>query len=289
MISAARPGWNALLALVMSVIGSWLLASQNAAAAEYTLAVVPQRTPAITHRNWSPFLERMARDTGHRYLLRVYRTFEEFESDLSNGIPDLVYMNPYHQLRAHRSQGYRPLVRDDSTTLSGVLVVPRESPVKTVQDLDGQVIGFPDPNAFAASLYMRALLREKEKIRFTPQYFTTHGNVYRHVITGDIAAGGGVNTTLAGDRPETRAALRVVYVTPGTAPHPLSAHPRVRAQDREKITVAMLRLRDDDEGQRLLRAISMSNPKRADFTRDYAPLEKLNLHRYQVTTKLPAR
>jgi len=234
-------------------------------------------------------LERLARDTGHHYLLRVYRTFEEFESELSNGVPDLVYMNPYHQLRAHRSQGYRPLLRDGSTTLSGVLVVPRDSPVNSVQDLDGQVIGFPDPNAFAASLYMRALLREKVKIRFTPQYFTTHGNVYRHVITGDVAAGAGVNTTLAGDRPETRAALRVLYVTPGTAPHPLSAHPRVRAEDRETITTALLHLRDDDEGQRLLRAISMPSPIRADFARDYAPLEKLNLRRYQVTTKLPAR
>ena len=270
-------------------MGAWRFFCQTAVAAEFSLAVVPQRTPAITHRNWSPFLERMTRDTGHRYLLRVYRTFEEFESDLSNGIPDLVYMNPYHQLRAHRSQGYRPLVRDDSTTLSGVLVVPRDSPVKSVHDLDGQVIGFPDPNAFAASLYMRALLREKEHIRFTPQYFTTHGNVYRHVIAGDVAAGGGVNTTLAGDRAEIRAALRVLYVTPGTAPHPLSAHPRVHARDREKISAAVLRLHDDEEGQRVLRSISMPNPKRANFARDYAPLEKLNLHRYQVTTKLPAR
>jgi phosphonate transport system substrate-binding protein len=167
-----------------------------------------------------------------------------------------------------------------------VLVVPHDSPVKSVRDLHGQELGFPDPNAFAASLYLRALLTEKERIRFVPRFYASHGNVYRHVIVGDVAGGGGVNATLARERPETRASLRVLYETPGTAPHPLSAHPRVPAAAREALVQAILRLGETEDGRAILDKTQMPNPVRADHERDYLPLEGLQLHRYTVVTGL---
>ena len=265
------------------------LASPSVQAREYLLAVVPQLSPSATYRGWSPFAERLGGETGITLHVRVYRTFEEFEADLANGVPDLVYLNPYHEIRAHQTQGYIPLVRDGSYRLSGVLVVRHDSPLQSVRDLNGQAIGFPDANAFAASLYMRALLQAKEKIRFTSRYYTTHGNVYRHVIVGDVAAGAGVNATLTAERAETRSELRVLYQTPGTAPHPLSAHPRVPEKDRAALIAAILRMTKDADGAQLLKAIQMPQPVRADYARDYAPLEKLQLQKYTVPTKLRAR
>ena len=266
----------------------WLAVS-TVQAREYLLAVVPQLSPSATYRGWSPFAERVGREAGITLRIRVYRTFDEFEADLANGLPDLVYLNPYQEIRAHRTQGYIPLVRDGSYRLSGVLVVRQDSPLQSVRDLNGQTVGFPDANAFAASLYMRALLQEKEKIHFTSRYYTTHGNVYRHVIVGDVAAGGGANTTLAAERPETRHELRVLYQTPGIAPHPLSAHPRVPGRDREAITAAILRILKDADGARLLKAIQMPEPVRADYARDYAPLEKWQLQKFIVSTRPHSR
>lgn len=253
------------------------------------LAVIPQYVPEVAHRNWAPFTKRLGQETGHTIQLRVYRTFDEFETDFLNGVPELVYLNPYHQLVAHRIQKYLPLVRDGSTLLAGVLVVARDSPIKSVRDLNGRSIGFPDPNAFAASLHIRALLAEKEKIRFTPRFYSTHANVYRHVIVGDVAAGGGVNNTLIRERPETRDALRVIYEAPGTAPHPLSAHPRIPLNQREALTQAILRIGQSADGQALLKNIQIPKPVRADHARDYLPLEKLHLQRYSIVTDLPTQ
>lgn len=253
------------------------------------LAVIPQYVPEVAHRNWAPFAKRLGQETGHAIQLRVYRTFDEFETDFLNGVPDLVYLNPYHQLVAHRVQKYLPLVRDNSTLLAGVLVVARDSPIKSVRDLNGRSIGFPDPNAFAASLYIRALLAEKEKIRFTSRFYTTHANVYRHVIVGDVAAGGGVNYTLMRERPETRDALRVIYQAPGTPPHPLSAHPRIPLNQREALAQAILRIGQSADGQALLKNIQIPKPVRADHARDYLPLEKLRLQRYSIVTDLPTQ
>jgi phosphonate transport system substrate-binding protein len=273
-----RRRWWLVLALA--------LGTEATLAATFTLAVVPQHAPEITHREWAPFARRLGRETGHTIQLRVYRTFDEFETDFLNGVPELIYLNPYHQLTAHKAQRYLPLVRDGSMPLTGVLVVPRDSPVKSVRDLNGMELGFPDPNAFAASLYLRALLAEKERIRFIPRFYTSHGNVYRHVIVGDVAAGGGVNTTLAREHPATRAALRVLYETPGVAPHPLSVHPRMPPADREALIQAILRLGRSEDGRALLRKIQIPKPVRANFERDYVPLEKLRLHRYTVVTGL---
>lgn len=260
-----------------------------AQAREYLLAIVPQQSPTATYRGWSPFAERLGREIGATVRVRVYRSFDDFEADLAHGVPDLVYLSPYHQIQARQAQGYVPLLRDGSYQLSGVLVVRQDSPVRSVRDLNGQRIGFPDPNAFAASLYLRALLQEKEKIRFTPKYYMTHGNVYRHVIVGDAAAGGGVNATLAAERAETRNELRVLYQTPGTAPHPLSAHPRVPDKEREAIIAAILRMQNDTNGRQLLRAIQIPKPVRADYARDYAPLEKWQLQKFAVQSKLRPR
>lgn len=272
-----------LVLLVLSLGGI----SQPVTAAELLLAVVPQLPPAITHRQWRPLVEQLARDTGESIRLRVYRSYDEFENDLNSGRPDLVYLNPYHQVVARHAQGYIPLVRDGSRMLIGVLVVRNDSPYRSIKDLNGRDIAFPDPNAFAASLYMRALLHEREHIRFQTRYLAGHGNVYRHTILGEVAAGGGVNVTLARERPQTRNELRVIYETPGVAPHPLSAHPRVNEHLRTALTAAMLKLAGSESGRRILAGIEMPSPVRADYARDYAPLERLNLHRY--TTLTPAR
>ncbi len=264
-----------------------LLAVPQLAGAAAVLAVVPRASPATLHNQWAPFAERVARDSGVALELRVYRNFPEFESELVRGLPDLVYLNPYQLLEAHHNQGYQPLVRDSAHPLTGILVVARDSPVKSLRDLRDKDIAFPHPNAFGASLYLRALLQEKEGLRFRAHYLNTHANVYRHVILGRAAAGGGVNRTLERDHPETRAELRVLYETPPTPAHPLSAHPRLPPAQREAVIRAILQMQDDPEGQALLQRIDLSKPVRSSYVRDYQPLENLNLRKYYIRTSLP--
>jgi len=259
-----------------------LTASCLTQATNYTLAVVPQAAATEIYRRWAPFTEQLQHVIGQQLQLRVYRTFDEFETDLIKGRVDFAYMNPYHFLMARKAQGYLPLVRDGSSPLSGLLLVRRDSPLKSVKQLNGKAIGFPDPNAFAASLYMRALLQENMGIRFTASYLGTHGNVYRHVILGDVAAGAGVNVTFARERPETRDELRVLYETPGTAPHPLCAHPRVPAVLREAVAQAVIDMGKNENGHALLQQIDMIQPVRAVYARDYQPLEKLDLQKFAV-------
>jgi phosphonate transport system substrate-binding protein len=108
----------------------------------------------------------------------------------------------------------------------------------------------------------------------------THQNVYRHVMMGEAMAGGGVNATLEREPAALRARLKVIHTTPGVAPHPLTAHPRVPKADRDKVVQALLRLARDPEGAKLLAPTELEDLQAADYVRDYQPLELLRLERY---------
>lgn len=265
-----------------------LLATTMAVAQEkkvYSLAVVPQFTPVELHRTWSPIVEKLFRATGRQFEIKIYPSIPKFEAAFLNGEIDLAFMNPYHAVMAKRAQGYIPLVRDDGNPLTGILVVQRDSPIKSIKELNGKALAFPAPNSFGASLYLRALLVEQEKISITPHYLKTHSNVYRHVIMGEVVAGGAVNNTLKREPPEVQAQLRVLFETPGVRSHPLAAHPRMPEGLRQAVTNTLLEMQNDPAGQKLLVEIQIPKPVKADYARDYQPLEKLKLEKYVVIEK----
>lgn len=279
-LTRRRAGTLSGLGLLWALLAGPALAQAPAPApVAYTVAVVPQFPAAEVHRVWTPLLERVSRDTGVALTLKVAKDIPGFEADVWAGGPDFAYMNPYHQVLARRAQGYVPLVRD-TTLLTGILVVRKDSPVSAVPALQGQTIAFPAPNAFGASLWIRAHLIEQDKVTFTPFYARTHTNAYRQVLMGKAAAAGGVRATLDKEPPEVRDAVRVLFETPGAAPHPLSAHPRVPAPVRDAVARAFIRLAQDAALQPLLDDIPMARPMAADHARDYQPLERLRVDRY---------
>lgn len=259
-------------------LAPWMAYAQTDAKA-LTLAVVPQFQAADVHRNWTPVIERIKQVTGLNVVLRITKDIPTFEDEFQAGQADLVYLNPYHQVMAYLAQGYVPLVRD-AQLLTGIVVVRKDDPIQSMAQLAGKEIAYPAPNAFGASLLVRSHLAEVDKVQTQPFYAKTHTNAYRQVIVGKSAAAGGVRATLEKEPEEVRAALRVLWETPGAAPHPLSAHPRVPAQQAQAITNAILKMAAEPQGQELLKAILMPQPVRADYARDYRPLEKLKLDKY---------
>ena len=246
----------------------------------FNFAVVPQ-LPALTlHKHWKPFLDRLTDLTGYKFNLVIHPSIPSFESDLYHGNPDFAYMNPYTQVLVKKSLGYTPIIRDQKRKLSGILVVRADSKIQSLKELDGKTLAFPSPNAFAASLYMRALLIEKEKLEIKPVYVNTHANVYRTVIHGQTPAGGGVNKTFLTESDAVKEQLRILYTTPSVAPHPIGVHPRVDRKITSDIQSAILSMTKKESDRKILSDIHIPTPIAADYQRDYLPLEDLNLDRY---------
>lgn len=248
---------------------------------KYSFSVVPQFSPTQLHREWAPVLARLSHEAGLNLELKISPSIPLFEADFLNGTPDFAYMNPYHAVMAKRAHGYLPLLRDRQN-LTGILLVHKNSPYTKASDLQNQTLGFPAPHAFGASLYMRALLSETVKLHFETRYLGTHTNVFRHIVRGDIAAGGSITAAFDDEVPEVRSQLRIIFKTPEVASHPLVAHPRLPESARQALTRAFLALAKDPAGQALLQNIRMSDPVNAHYERDYGPLEQLNIQKYIV-------
>ena len=249
----------------------------------YTFDVVPQFPAAKIYTTWSPLLQRIGQDAGLCFELRVSASIPEFEQRFLKGESDFTFLNPYHAVLAYQKKKYQPLLADTQDLLTGILVVRSDSPIRNLNDLKGRNVSFPAPNSFAASLLIRAELA-KQKIDINPVFVKTHSNVYRSVINKDALAGGGVNNTLDNEAPEVRQQLRVLYETPAYTPHPIATHPSVTSEVRERFLKAMVKLSQDEEGQKLLDGINLNKPQAVNYAKHYKVLESLQLEKFLVLT-----
>lgn len=248
----------------------------------FTLGVVPQFPAVEVQRRWSPITAWLEQACNARIELVYSSSIPEFERRFTEGQFDLAFVNPYHAVMARKAQGYQPLVRDGASALKGILVIKADGPIRQLQDLQGATITFPSPNAFGASLYMRALLEREHGIRFTARYSKTHTNAYRHVLAGEAKAAGGITATLQAESPAVQQQLRVLYETPEASPHPLASHPCVPAAFRRCLIDSMTKSSLPEAVKPLLAAALLPKPVAADYARDYQPLEKLALEAFVV-------
>lgn len=267
------------------LIGSFGGGVQAAEQPVYSVLVTPQLAPDVMHQAWAPLLAALARETGLKFMLDIPTTVVQAESQLLRGLPDFAFINPYILLPTHKIHGYVPLVRNGRSMLIGQLLVRDDSPVKALSDLEGATVAFPSPNAYAATLAMRAELA-RQNVRIVPVYVANHSNVYRHVLLGRAAAGGGVNVSLAREPDDVGNRLRTVYSTPPLMTHPLAAHPRVPAAAREAVIAAILRLAAWPTHRQMFAAAQLADPVVADYARDYAPMEALGLEKFLVLDRL---
>jgi phosphonate transport system substrate-binding protein len=273
---------SAALSVWVAALASFAGGATAQASHVYSFAVVPQYSAVEVYEDWAPLLARISKDTGIALKLKLAPSIPLFEAGFMKGEPDFAYMNPYHAVMAQQAQGYIPLLRD-SRSLSGVLLVRKDSAYQTAKDLAGQTIAFPAPNAFGASLYMRALLTEQFGIKFESKYVKTHSNVYRHVIHQEVAAGGSIASAVNSELPAVRDQLRTIYQTPAVASHPVTAHPRVPQAVRKALTQAFFDLTQDEAGRALLKSVQISAPMVSSYQTDYEPLQLLHLQKFVIS------
>lgn len=206
--------------------------------------IVPQQSATRLAQVWVPLLDALSAASGHQLEFATAKDIPTFEACLASGAYDVAYMNPYHYTVFHRSSGYEAFARQAEKRLRGVLVARIDSGIEALDDLDGEVLAFPSPAAFGASVIPRAELRG-QSVSFTPRYVQSHDSVYRSVALGLFAAGGGVGRTLGNVPEDLRAQLKVIYRTDEYTPHAFATAPDLPAETRAAIASALLSIDDE--------------------------------------------
>lgn len=260
-----------------------ILPLTNNARAEkvYSVGVVPQFEVRRISEIWQPVLDEVSRRSGIQLVLKTSSSIPVFEQQFAAGVFDFAYMNPYHAIIANKKQGYTPILRDTGRNLFGIIVVKKDSPIKSITELNEKTVAFPSPNALGATLLPRAEFSRKLNIKVDGIYVKSHSSVYLNVLLGKVAAGGGVQKTLSQQPDEIREKLRILYKTTGTPPHPVTAHPRIEKNLQVKVKNAFLELGDSDAGRKLLANIPMKKIGVADID-DYDILKEMGLNEFYL-------
>ena len=247
----------------------------------YTFGVVPQFSSERISRTWEPILELLEKETGIQFELNGSLDIPAFERNFTKGAFDFAYMNPYHAIVAHESEGYEPIIRDVGRSLYGIIVVKKDSSFSSVLDLDGKKVAFPAPNALGAALIPRAEFSRKYKIDIEEMYVSSHSSVYLNVALGLAAAGGGVQKTLSQQPEHITSQLKIINKTQEVPPHPVTAHKRVPDEVKRKVQEAFLKIAETDTGAKLLKKIPIKTAGESSIE-DYQLLTDMNLEEFYV-------
>ena len=280
-ISGLYAAGRALVAgcmLLLPVAVGVVSAAAAGPAEGYTIAVIPSAPPVTVHTRWAPFLERLHRDTGLDFRLKLYERMADFEREVGEGKADFIFSSPIQMVVAHQAGGYQPLVRG-ATLVSIGLFVRNDSSIKTIGDLSGRSISFVG-NKNLCSVVIRHLLSEqKGNFTFGTEYSGSTSNVIKNVLLGRSAAGAVFIPELERESAENRGQIHAIVETPKMAPHPFSVQKRVPAADRESVQRAILAMNRTAEGLELLWSVRLNDAVAADYRRDYQHLEVIDVRR----------
>jgi phosphonate transport system substrate-binding protein len=261
--------------VVLSVsLGMVLFPSMSSAAQEYSFGIVPQASGSKLAKLWSPILQYLEENAGVDLRFATTRNIQTFEKRLDTGKYDFVYMNPYHYTQAHDKQGYNAFAKAKKKRLKGIMVVKKDSPYRSLNDLDNAELAFP-ANAFAADLVPRAVL-SKNNLSFDPKFVSSHDSVYRNIARGRYPAGGGVMRTFNSTSPEYKNKLRILWRSDGYTPHAFAAHPRVPQDIVDKLQKALLDMEKDPTGKALLKKIRFKGIERGT-NKEWDDVRALNI------------
>jgi phosphonate transport system substrate-binding protein len=150
------------------VLAALLTAGTAAHAAEqqpYAFNVLNQRSIALTSQYWNPILIYVSKKSGVPLELRLARTTKEANALAEQGAYHFLYTNHFFTPERDRL-GFRVIARPAGPGIRGQIVVPADSQIKTLAELDGKEVAFASPDAFAAYwLPMDALLKSKVNVK----------------------------------------------------------------------------------------------------------------------------
>lgn len=242
------------LLIVWSLLGACVAHAQSAPPV-LSVGIVPQQAASELARAWIPLLQEVGRRARVQLVFRTAPDIPAFEDRVMKGEFDLAYMNPYHYTVFSSKPGYQAFLKEKDRKLVGIIVVPKGSPVQSLEQLQGKRVAFPAPAAFAASILSRAEFSRRQ-IEIDARYVSSHDSVYKGVANGLFDAGGGIQRTLEGIEPQVSSKLRVLSRTPAYTPHALAMHPGVSAEVAERLRQAFIGLDGDEAGRALLEPLN---------------------------------
>jgi phosphonate transport system substrate-binding protein len=178
---------------VFLAIASVVFSAAQATDQPYAFNVLNQRSVALTAQYWNPILMHISRKSGVPLELKLAKTVQDANALAEQGAYDFLFTNHFFTPERDRL-GFRVIARPAGRGIRGQIIVPHDSPIRSLQDLNGKEVAFPSPDAFAGYwLPMDALL--KAKLNVKPVFTSNQEASFAQLKVGTVVAAA-VNDTV---------------------------------------------------------------------------------------------
>lgn len=216
----------------------------------YLFGVLSQRSAVLTAQHWNPILDYVTRRTGIPLQLRIARTAPESNQAIASGDYDFVYSNTIFTPE-NIGQGYQVILRPRVADISSQIVTLEDSPIHTLKDLDGRVVGFPSLAAFVGyAVPMDHLLRQGLKV--TPVFGGNQEGIMAQLQARRVIAAGVNSLVMRRFASRKNLKYRVLWESQMFHNLPVAVHPRVEKPVADAVQKTLAAMAEDPEGARVL-------------------------------------
>jgi phosphonate transport system substrate-binding protein len=242
-----RPiGAASVVILLLLILGTptW---SQNR---PHSFGVIIWRSPTLTAQFWNPILRHVSERSGVPLQLKVANTGPEHTAMVGHGALDFLYSN-HNFIKENEASRYRVFARPKEEASTGEIVVLKDSPIRSLSDLEGQEVVFPHAAAFLGyHLPMDALLRKGIQVK--AHFAGTQEGAMSQLKVGRVVAAGVNAEVMRAFAKRENVAYRVLWGSEKYLNLALSALPSVPAEKVKAVQEAFLQIADDPEGAKVL-------------------------------------
>ena len=218
----------------------------------YTFYVLNQRSVALTAQYWNPIMTYVTRKSGVPLELKLAKTAQEGNAIAEKGGYDFQYTNHFFTPDRDRL-GWKVIARPAGPGIRSQIVVPEDSPIQTLHDLNGKDVGFVTPDGFTGYwLPYDALLRAKVKVNVV---FTGNQEASSAQLRVNKIAAAGVNSSVNPRYGRREGfAYRALWTSEVYQDLCIMANPKVPADKIAAVRAALIGMVQDAEGRKVLEA-----------------------------------
>jgi phosphonate transport system substrate-binding protein len=223
-----------------------------AAQKAYTFYVLNQRSVALTAQYWNPIMTYVSKNSGVPIELKLAKTAQEGNAIAEKGGYDFQYTNHFFTPERDRV-GYKVIARPAGPGIRSQIVVPEDSPIQTLQDLNGKDVAFVTPDGFTGYwLPYDALLRAKVKVNVV---FTGNQEASSAQLRVNKVAAAGVNSSVMARYGRRESfAYRALWTSEIYQDLCIMAYNKVPADKVAAVRAALIAMVNDPEGRKVLEA-----------------------------------
>lgn len=225
----------------------------------YRLAPYPLYNPEKLGEAIFPLVDYLNRKAPEIHIdLESSRDYQAFEQKIRAREPEILMPNPWQTLEAIKL-GYHVIAMwGDAEDFKGLIIVRRDSGIKTPADLKGRVVSYPSPTALAAAIMPQYFLhmngidinRDIHNV-----YVGSQESSIMNVQRGKAAAGATWPPPwrlFQKEHPVEAAKLKVIWETPPLMNNSVMVRDDVPQLVRQKIRQALLDLNLTQQGKTIL-------------------------------------